>query len=374
MGNDYDSQRKILADERKNISLNHRYYKQVFCLAFLCIIIIVIAHFTIYIYDDKNLNKQVICENVNISDKYNIYSRVNITDEGSCTPKYNIDYYGNGKVLFNIDVYGDKSLLFNKVSEEKECKLNCDINEDGYPDFNIDLNGDGTADLNISDDNQTCQKSCDKNHDMLANDEKKSIKVDMKTLGRLNFDINYDGICDLNCDIDNDLKADLNIDLNDDNLPDLNIDSNNDKTPDISVDSNKDNNCDDACLGETAYTKDFTIDISKLKDNKFDINLEGIEPGSEGKYALIINNDKTVAFKGKILWQNINNGYTEYNNLKYNVVNNYKTIIENETLPFKETSITDIIIAPHTKVMYILNIQTSYYSSNTIFKGEITIK
>ena len=150
---DLETQKKILAEDRKMQKLNKRYKRQLTSLILFIVLILGFSYVTIYTYSEKGLNISENCQNANKEDPNHIYEMINISEDASCRVMYNIDYHGNGKVLFNIDIYGNKSKIFNEVNKKDKngkCLLNCDLDDDGFPDYNIDLNGDGIIDLNLA--------------------------------------------------------------------------------------------------------------------------------------------------------------------------------------------------------------------------------
>lgn len=362
---DADVQKKILEEDRRMQRLNRKFYYQTTCLILFIAFFLILSYVIIYVYKDNGLTLSSNCQDINKEDPNHIYQMINISEETSCKVKYNIDYHKNGRVLFNIDMFGNKTRLFNEINKKDKngnCLLNCDMDDDGFPDYNIDLNGDGTVDLNKGG-KDNCQDLCDKDFNMIIDTIKQ--KIDKKELMYLNYDINYDGVCDINCDTDNDYIADKNIDTDNDLIPDKIIDYDNDGVCD--------NYCEEALNIKDESPKEIVIDDKNTESN-IEINLAEIEPREEAIFTIVLKNTKKNAVKYDISWNNITNTYLEYRNLNYIIDKNNQLYIEQQELPFEETNLKSDVLAPGSSVKFTIKIPTSYYSSLYEFKANFNIK
>lgn len=362
---DLETQKKILEEDKKLNRLNRRYKIQMTCLILFILCVLIYAYIRVYVYSDKGLTINTHCQNVNQKDPNHIYEMINISDDASCNVKYNIDYHGNGKVLFNIDVYGNKSFIFNRVNQKDKngnCLINCDLDDDGFPDYNIDLNGDGIIDLNNGG-KEGCKDNCDKNFDMVV--DSSEYKIDKATIALLNFDINYDGVCDLNCDTNNDYIADFNIDTDNDRLPDKSIDYNNDGICDYF--------CEEALNIKEEDVKRIVID-DKKNSSGIDINLAEVEPRSEAVYNIVVVNNSKNAIKYDIDWKNVVTDYNESQNLNYSIERNNIVFVDSVLLPLEDTNIESDILSPSSSVKYTLRIPTNYYSASFEFNSKLYFK
>lgn len=400
---DYEEQYMILAEEEK---AEER--RKTILIVILCILIILVSIFgASYSFLNYEKNKQLTtcrincdtnrdgkCDrNCDINNDNVAEVNLDIDGDGKCDincnkdqskkPQYNIDLYGDRTLHFAIDTNNDGIGDFNPINQDNnkdgKCDVNCDINNDGWPEINIDLDGDTKPDINIDTDNDNiCNFNCDTNKDGYP---------------ELNIDNNGDKICDVNCDTNNDGKPDYNIDYDHDYTPHFNIDNNNDgkgeqnligtKTnidtnndgwPDINIDVDGDGICDINCDTNNDGKADNNINAkcSKCSYNSYqptviisssnkasvvvnsikNIDAKDIIPGWKGTLKFSITNNSSKSQRFNLYWKNIQNTFTETNNMNYTLNNGMSNLITDQKVPYRDGILIQNILIPANYTYY----------------------
>lgn len=274
------------------------------------------------------------------------------------------------KILICIFIYRYNLRSAENVKPSDEIRdINVDDNDDGMCDLNCDTNNDGYPDLNIdTDDDKICNYNCDTTGDRIPDKD------------LLNQDFNNDGVCDLNCDVNGDGYPDYNIDINSDNVCDLRCvtiesdtpENSTPQTPDVPLSpENPTPQTPDAPLSPenpTPQNPD-TPDVPQPDDEEKDDTYEGeyiiefeeltsladykVIPGWSGYQSFVIRNNNPKPIVYDLQWVNVENNFTDTNNLYFSLIRNNSRIIKDSRAPYtNQTLKTSEVVAANSENVY----------------------